>query len=116
MSNALQMAVAFFAIVAIFKIIADTVVRKRLIDKGMVDDKIKFLYNGSAKAKALANLKWGIVLIGIGLAALLSYIFPDFISEGGAVGLIFIFAGIGFLIYYFLLSRIAREEEKGSAD
>ena len=105
MTDALQMAVAFGSIVMIIKIISDNVIRKRLIDKGMVDDKVKFLYNGSPRAKALANLKWGIVLIGIGLAALIGYLFPDHIDEGATIGMMFVFAGIGFLSYYIALSR-----------
>jgi len=116
MNDAIQMAVAFFSIVAITKIISDNIVRKRLIDKGMVDEKIKFLYDGSPRAKALSNLKWGIVLIGIGVAAVLGRIGPDYFTREGALGLMFIFAGIGFLVYYFLLSRLVGKEEKDSTD
>ena len=105
MTDALQMAVAFGSIVMIIKIITDNVIRKRLIDKGMVDDKVKFLYNGSPKAKALTNLKWGIVLVGIGLAALIGHLFPDHVDEGATIGLMFIFAGVGFLVYYIVLAR-----------
>lgn len=105
MTDALQMAIVFFAIVAVVKIIADTMTRRRLIEKGLVDEKIKFLYHGSPEAQALSNLKWGIVLIGIGLAALLSFWFPNTVSEEGTIGLMFIFAGMGFLAYYFFAPK-----------
>jgi len=113
MEDALQMAVVFFSVVAIVKIISDNTIRRRLIDKGLVDEKIKFLYNGSSRTKALSNLKWGIVLIGIGAAAIIAQISrEDWVDRGGAIGLMFIFGGIGYLTYYFLMSREAHKEKK----
>jgi hypothetical protein len=108
--EAVEMFVVFGAIVMVVKIISDATIRRRLIDKGMVDEKIKYLYNGGAHGHALSNVKWGIVMIGIGVAALLSWWFPDQIHDEGTLGLMFIFAGIGFLTYYFLLSQRIKSE------
>ncbi|MFC1476048.1 DUF6249 domain-containing protein, partial [Candidatus Zixiibacteriota bacterium] len=70
-----------------------------------VDEKIKFLYNGGTYAKALSNLKWGMILVGIGMAALVGNFAPDHFAEAGTLGLMFIFGGFGFLVYYALLAR-----------
>jgi hypothetical protein len=110
MSEAVQMAVVFGAIVMIIKIITDTVTRNRLIEKGLVDEKVKFLYNGGSRARALNNLKWGMVLIGIGVAALAGSLAPDHFDEAGVLGLMFIFGGVGFLVYYILLARHEKDQ------
>lgn len=105
MSDALQMAVAFGSIAIMLKIITDMVTRHKLIDKGLVDEKVKFLYNGGSRSRALNNLKWGMVLIGIGVAALAGSLAPDYFDEAGVLGLMFIFGGVGFLAYYILLAK-----------
>jgi len=59
----------------IIKIMLDARTRNKLIDKGLVDEKVKYLfsrYHGPEQRK-LSNLKWGMVLVGIGLAALLAF-------------------------------------------
>lgn len=94
------------------KMYLDYRTRRQLIEKGLVDEKIKFLYDRSGTSKALSNLKWGVVLVGIGLAALLSFWFPDHLHEEGTIGLMFVFAGVGFMIYYFLAPK-NNHEAKG---
>lgn len=115
MSDALQMAVAFGAIVIIVKIATDTATRHKLISKGLVDEKVKFLYNGGSYARALNNLKWGMILVGIGIAALIGNFAPEHFEEAGTLGLMFIFGGIGFLVYYALLARATREHKDDSS-
>ena len=111
-----QAVMVFGAFVLMFKIVADYLTRKRLIEKGLVDEKVKYLYRGSAEAQALSNLKWGIVLIGIGLAAVLSYWFPDSVSEEGTIGLMFIFGGVGFLAYYFMAPRMIKKNRESQVE
>ncbi len=112
LTDAVEMLVVFGFFFLIIKQLTEFWTRKRLIDKGMVDEKVKFLYTGGARGHALNNLKWGMILIGVGMAALLSYWFPDYIYEGGTVGLMLILGGLAFIIYYFMLGRLAKEEEQ----
>jgi hypothetical protein len=93
-------AIVFFSIVAVVKIVADARTRNRLIEKGSADSKLQNLLGTSAELHALSSLKWGMVLVGIGLAALISRLFPYYLSDEVAFGLIFLFAGIGFLVYF----------------
>ena len=95
----------------IVKMVLDARTRNRLIDKGLVEDGVKNLYPRIV-SPALSNLKWGLVLMGIGAASMISFWFPDVISEEGTLGLICIFAGIAFLIYY----AIANQREKEQRD
>lgn len=97
--------IVFSAIVAVIKIIADTKTRNKLIDKGLVDDKVKQLFAQQAQLQRLSSLKWGMVLVSIGLSLLISYVWPDLFSDGGTIGLMFLFAGIAFLAYFAVAQK-----------
>ena len=92
--------VVFGAIVVVVKIISDTMTRHRLIAKGMADEKVKHLFVKDAQLQWLSSLKWGLILVGVGLALLLRQIAPFYVSDESIFGVMFIFAGIAFFIYY----------------
>ena len=52
-------------------------------------------------------MKWGLVLIGIGLALFIGQLFPYDIKEEITIGGMFFLAGVGFLIYYFIVKNIS---------
>jgi len=114
MQDVFEMAIVFTAIVSVIKIIADWRLRTRLIDKGLVDEKVKFLYEDGL-GRAMSNLKWGLVLVGIGLAALLGQMFEYYIEPESVIGLIFIFAGLGFLIYYAVASKQIKQDRRNAS-
>ncbi len=101
--------IIFFSIVAIVKIVSDHSARRNLIARGEVDEKTRRILLGHAELAALSNVKWGMILVGVGIASLMSYWMPDYCSEEGALGLVFIFAGLGFLIYYPLAQKRLKE-------
>jgi len=47
---------------------------------------------------------------------MISWWLPDYFSEEGAVGLVFIFGGLGFLIYYPLAQKRLKEIERRDSD
>ncbi len=98
----------FLACVAIVKIVSDARTRNRLIDKGLVEEGVKLLYPRQV-SPTLNNLKWGLVLLGIGIGALISF-FSDVISEEGTLGLMSVLAGIAFLIYYTIAAKHEKNE------
>lgn len=116
MQDALIVGIVFFSLVSVVKIIADHRTRSRLIEKGAVDDRTRWLLAGHSDLVILNNLKWGMVLVGIGLASLLSYWLDDYFYKEGALGLIFVFAGLGFLVYYPLAQRRLRDIERREAE
>jgi hypothetical protein len=105
--------IIFSAAAFVIKVISDNRIRRRIIESGQVDEKVKYLYFRSDRRPfdPLSSVKWGLVLIGIGLALLLGQLFPYEITEGMTFGLMFLFAGIAFLIYYFLQKKKTGEEE-----
>jgi hypothetical protein len=111
MEAALIVGIIFFSMVAVVKIISDTVTRRKLIDKGLADERIGQVF-GVSEIATLANLKWGMVLVGVGLAAFISQYLPYYLEEEGAIGLMLIFAGIAFLIYFPIAQRRLRQAER----
>jgi len=99
-------AIIFGSLVMVIKILSDNRIRKNLIESGQVDEKAKYLYLKSEKQAPdpLSTVKWGMVMIGIGAALLIGQFIDQFIqygdAEGITIGLMFLFAGIAFLLYY----------------
>jgi hypothetical protein len=96
--------VIFSSAAFVIKVISDNRIRRRLIEAGQVDEKIKYLYfrSGRRVIEPLSSVKWGMVLVAIGLALLLGQMFPYDITEMMTIGFMFLFAGLAFLIYYFI--------------
>ena len=88
------------------KIYLEYRIKNKLIEKDKVDENVKFLYQSGPEYRILTNIKWGLVLVGIGVAALLSWWFPRAISEEGTIGLMFLLAGIGFLISSAMAKKV----------
>lgn len=102
MEDVLIPAIIFSSIVAIVKILADRNTRNKLIDKGLVDEKVRNLLSMQHELSTLSNLKWGMILVAIGAAALLGRA-VGFYWDGddeAMLGLMFVCAGVAFLAYY----------------
>ncbi len=98
-------AVIFGAIGWIIKILAEARTRNLLIRSGKLDESAKNLWARPAHHDRLSNLKWGLVLAGIGLAFLLRQLNVFYMTDEGTVGLMFVFAGIAFLVYFWLAPK-----------
>ena len=99
----------FVAIAVITKLALDHRTRQKLIEKGMVDENVKYLYRENGETRALSSLKWALILIGIGLAVVVGQVVPRRMMEEITVAGMFLFAGIGLLVYYGIASRILRK-------
>jgi hypothetical protein len=96
----------------IIKIILDYSTRGKLINKGMVDESIKFLYLGKPEGQIASSLKWGMVAIGVGAAIFVGQMVRPSLQEEVTIGCMFLFGGIGLVIYYAITKR-ALEKSKG---
>jgi hypothetical protein len=102
--------VIFGSITLIIKIVLDHRVRQRLIDKNMLNENVKYLKGGAPADSNLTSLKWGMVLVGVGLAFLVGQFAPREFEEEVILGCMFIMAGISLLAFYALAGRLQKKE------
>jgi len=103
----------FGSVAFVIKILSDNRVRTRIIENTNINDqeKMALLQTGQPGGQTLQSIKWGLVLIAIGLALLIGNIFPYQVSEEMTFGFGFLFAGLAFLAYYILAKRMAGDQE-----
>lgn len=102
----------FIVIAVIIKILSDNRVRRLAIEKGVVNEDIKFLYYDRFEGKVPSSLKWGFVLIGIGLAMFVGQLVPYDMTEEITIGGMFFLAGVGLVVYYFVANRIYKKAKE----
>ncbi len=102
-TDVLQMVIVFFTICFVIKTILDYFMRKRLIDKGLVDKNVKYLFKYGSPS--LSSLKWGMVLVGIGAAVIIGKLAPYRWSDEATISGMFILAGLALIIYYFIAPK-----------
>ncbi len=92
-------------------------IRAMALEKGNIDENMKYLFTSQHKPNRFAALKWGLAGLLIGLALLLSIPLQAFswaqIHQGELItGLIFTGGGLAFLIYYLMVAK-AEARERG---
>ena len=106
----------FIVITIIVKIVSDNRTRRIAIEKGMVNENLKYLYFDRFESHIPTSLKWGIVLVAVGLAGFIGQIFSYHISEGVTFSAMLIFGGLGLIVYYFIASKMVKKAEQERAE
>lgn len=82
--------------------------RMRLIEKGLAPEDVKkYFAEAEIKAKSpFSALKWGILLLSLGLGIFTGNMLENIydLNEGVVFGTIVIFLGVGFVVYYAIVS------------
>jgi hypothetical protein len=99
--------VIFGSMIYGIKIWLDYRIRRLLIEKGQVDEKVKFLYEKSANTPVPGSLKWGMVLVAIGLAIFLAPMLGTD-HEEYTIGLMALFGGVALVGYHILALRMTK--------
>ena len=102
--------IVFISMVAVIKIISDSVTRRKLIEKGMLQAGIPL--TDRPEITSLSSLKWGMLLLFVGVAAIISQQMPRYWSDEGALGLLLIAAGLALLIYFPISQKRLRDLAK----
>lgn len=90
-------------------------IKRELIQRGMVDEKVKYLAFNALEQHAPSSLKWGIVFTFVGLAVLIIQVIPYVYMTGELVlSVMLIAAGVGLLLYYFIASQLMKKHRSGS--
>jgi len=97
----------------IIKVLSDNKTRRSAIEKGMLSEDLKYLYYDRYERNIPSSLKWGFVLIGIGLAVFIGQLGPEEMVNEITFGSMFLLAGLGLILYYFIgLKLMKKNEEK----
>lgn len=100
--------VVFPTIALVIKWFLEYRLRQRLIEKGMLDEKVGFLNLASLGQSFGSSLKWGMVLVLVGVAILFIQMYD--VSDEAILGLILIAAGAGLLLYYVFADRLLKRQ------
>jgi hypothetical protein len=99
----------------IVKLLSENKMRRQLIEKGLVDEKIKYLFPDKPKDYVGSSLKWGMVLIAVGLAIFVGQMAPHEVVQEVTIGCMLTFGGLALVIYYFIAnSRQSKSKEERS--
>jgi hypothetical protein len=103
--------IVFGAAILIVKYAMDYKIKRNLIEKGLVNEKVRFLSrhaNGQTD-----SIKWGLILVGAGVglvgAAFLPYRYQ---SDEIKIGLVAMMAGLGLIIHYFIAMLASKKDTK----
>jgi hypothetical protein len=112
MAPVLVLAVIGYFVLELVKAVSENRIRTKLIEKGMVDDKIKLLFGPRLLNDSTQSLKWGLVMIAVGLAFMFAFVIHSWVPVGirGEItaGAVFTMAGLAMIVYY----AITRSQEK----
>ena len=108
----LPLVVMFFMVPIIIKLLSDNKTRRKLIEKGLVDEKVKYLFPDKPVDYVSSSLKWGMVLIAIGLAVFVGQMAPKELVGEVTIGAMFVFGGLALVIYYVIASRKMNKHEE----
>jgi hypothetical protein len=105
---------SFWLIFMVIKTSLEYKTRKVLIEKGMINENVKFL--AKIQNGFMSSLKWGLVLLGIGLGALIYRVIPtdrysEYHHEEVMFGLMILLAGAGLVIHYLIAARASKHNE-----
>jgi hypothetical protein len=101
--------VSFFVFVlGITKVLADNWTKRKLIEARVSDDVVRTLFRSGSDPELFAALKWGIVLVSLGLGLMVSQYLPARFDQPLAWGVVLVFGGVGLLAYYAIARALVR--------
>jgi hypothetical protein len=93
-------AVYFFA-----KVMTDYILKKKMIDKGFVNDDTQAIFKQHVTNNKYPSLKWGLIIFFAGLSLIIMEYIPRGPESPLPYGLFAVSVSLGFLIYYFLMKN-----------
>jgi hypothetical protein len=103
--------ISFIVLGYMVKVVSDNKVRRMVVEKGEISENIKYVFNDSTHFNAPASLKWGLVLLAIGLGLFVGHLLDNLGlgSEELTFALMFIAGGFAMIVYYFIASKMAKK-------
>jgi hypothetical protein len=93
------------ALIFFTRAITDYILKKKMIDKGYVNEETQSIFKQHANDNKYSSLKWGLIIFFGGFSLILME-FIDFDNRSPfPYGLFAVSVSFGFLLYYFLVKR-----------
>lgn len=93
------------SIVLFTRTISDYILKKKMIEKGYVNEDTQAIFKRNTDENKYSSLKWGLIIFFAGLSlVLMEYLEYDTRSPL-PYGLFAVFVSLGFLIYYFIVKK-----------
>jgi len=93
------------SIIIFTRTISDYILKKKMIEKGYVNEDTQAIFKRNTDENRFSSLKWGLIILFAGL----SLVLMDFIDYDTRsplpYGLFAVFVSLGFLIYYFIVKK-----------
>ena len=104
-----------FTIVSVARIISEGRTRRRLIEAGVTSDVARALTAGQYDAIGLHGaLKWGLVMLALGIALIVVQFIPYRPDEPIAFGIVLVAVALGLLLYFAIGRRMVARETSGA--
>ena len=87
------------------KVMTDYILKKKMIDKGFVNDDTQAIFKQHTVDNKYSNLKWGLIIFFAGVALIIMEYIPVQTQSPLPYGLFAVSVSLGFLIYYFLVKK-----------
>lgn len=85
--------------------ITDYILKKKMIEKGFVNEDTQSIFKRHTEENKYASLKWGLIIFFAGLSLILMEYIEFDRQSPLPYGLFAVSVSLGFLIYYFLVRK-----------
>lgn len=92
-------------IVLFTRTLTDYILKKKMIDKGLVNDEAQAIFKRNTEDNKYISLKWGLIIFFAGISLVLMEFIPTTPESPLPYGLFAVAVSLGFLFYYFLVKK-----------
>lgn len=93
------------ALVFFTRALTDYILKKRMIDKGFVNDDTQAIFKTHSAENKFSSLKWGLIIFFGGLSLVVLEYLPHDTESPLPYGIFAVAVSLGFLLYYFLVRK-----------
>jgi hypothetical protein len=87
------------------KTMTDYILKKKMIDKGFVNEDTQAIFKQHTSENRYSSLKWGLIMLFAGLSLIIMEYIPVRPESPLPYGLVTVSVSLGFLIYYFIIKK-----------
>ncbi|SKC74857.1 DUF6249 domain-containing protein [Ohtaekwangia koreensis] len=90
------------------KVLTDYILKKKMIDKGFVNEESQSIFKDYSAENKYSSLKWGLIAFFSGISLILMDYLDVRPDSTLPYGIFAVALSLGFLIYYFLVKKFTK--------